>query len=575
MSLDKVLDGLNSAQREVVDLRQHCVAVAVPGAGKTATIAAKAAVLLADPGITVGAVTFSKDAAIELRERILALAGKAAKPRLLAGTFHSLAYRQLATPTGKRPDIASEGHRAAMVSQVLHDLGLEMKLEEAIAIIDRLKMSLHEPADGGTESRLYHVYQKVLGRTKRLDFQDLMRLSVQGMEGGTIAPYRLDYLLVDEFQDCDELQCLWTAIHTRNGAVTCIVGDDDQCIFAWRSALGYRGMSAFASEFGARQVILGKNYRSTSEILSLADRVIRNNNDRIDKELVSHRGPGGSVEFLRYDDEYKEAVAAVEFLAPLLRGGHTAAILARTNRILDPVEAICRSHGVKYYRAAGKSILDQPEAALFAGLLRMLERPADASLESLLAFAGLDESERQLLHDSLHMDKTRLEVKKKDLIALGLSERSADKYRDFLKRLSEWGSLTARGFHSLVLDGVREWMLGLATVDRAKRAINTTYDVVSNLRGAFEERLSFLERRNNEPAADAIVLTTMHASKGLQWYATVLIRCEETIIPDDGSVESEERRLFYVGMTRAQNFLRMSTAKKNPTSRFVVEAGLA
>jgi superfamily I DNA/RNA helicase len=166
-------------------------------------------------------------------------------------------------------------------------------------------------------------------------------------------------------------------------------------------------------------------------------------------------------------------------------------------------------------------------------------------------------------------------VKKKDPIALGLSEGSADKYRDFLKRLSEWGSLTARGFHSLVLDGVREWMLGLATVDRAKRAINTTYDVVSNLKGDFEERLGFLERRNNEPAADAIVLTTMHASKGLQWYATVLIRCEETIIPDEESVESEERRLFYVGMTRAQNLMRMSTAKKSPTSRFVVEAGLA
>ncbi|MCM2248670.1 hypothetical protein, partial [Klebsiella pneumoniae] len=89
-----------------------------------------------------------------------------------------------------------------------------------------------------------------------------------------------------------------------------------------------------------------------------------NNKDRIQKVLIAHRGPGGAVQFQRLDDEYKEAVAAVEALAPILRVGKTAAVLARTNRILDPLEAVCRSQGIKYYRAAGRSILDRPEAAL-------------------------------------------------------------------------------------------------------------------------------------------------------------------------------------------------------------------
>lgn len=574
MSLQKVLEGLNASQREVVDLRHHCVAVAVPGAGKTATIAAKAAVLLADPKVRVGAVTFSKDAAVELRARILKLAGPQAKSRLLAGTFHSLAYRQLAPAGGKRPEIASDGHRAAIVSHVLQDLGMDMKLDEAVSVIDRLKIRLDAPPNEGLEGRLYHAYQKALQRSKRVDFQDLMRLALQGMQDGSIAPYAVDHLLVDEFQDCDELQCLWTAHHARNGATTCVVADDDQCIFSFRAALGYRGINSFATEFDARQVILGKNYRSNSEILDAAEKVIRNNQDRIAKQLLAHRGPGGTVDFVRFDDEYKEAVAAVEFLAPVLRAGQTAAVLARTNRILDPVEAICRSHGIKYYRAAGKSILDQPEAALFGSLLQMVELSSNGALESLVAFAGLDESERELLHDSSAANTQDI-AKKKDLLALGLSEHSAEKYRDLLKKLAEWRSLCGREFYALILDGVREWLLAYAPSDRAKRTINASYDVLSRLNGTFGERLDFLGRKNNEPAPDALVLTTMHASKGLQWGATVLVRCEESIIPDDDSVEAEERRLFYVAMTRAQDRLRISTAKKNPTSRFVVEAGLA
>lgn len=171
MSLEKFLEGLNPAQREVVDSRVHCVAIAVPGAGKTATIAAKAAVLLEDPEIKVGAVTFSKDAAVELRARILSLAGPGSNRRLLAGTFHSLAYRQLAPPGSKRPDIASDGQRAAIVSQVVQELGLELKLDEAMSIIDRLKTSLDAPREDTSDGRLYHAYQKALGRSRRVDFK--------------------------------------------------------------------------------------------------------------------------------------------------------------------------------------------------------------------------------------------------------------------------------------------------------------------------------------------------------------------------------------------------------------------
>lgn len=575
MSLAEALERLNPSQREVVEHAGHCVAVAVPGAGKTATISAKAAVLLAQPDITVGAVTFSKDAAIELRDRILALAGPGAKKRLIAGTFHSLAYKQLAGFSGKRPDIATDGERTAILSQVLQQSGLDWKIEDAVTCIEQIKTRFDTPPLDSVEGQLYAFYQEALLRNGRVDFQDLMRHTVAGMRDGTIAPYKLDVLLVDEYQDVDAHQALWTALHARAGAAVCLVCDDDQSVYGFRSAMGLRGIEAFAKEFNPRQIVLGINYRSHNEILSVADKVIRNNVERIVKELVSHRGPGGVVSFARHDDEYKEAVAAMEAMAAAVRAGSSAAVLARTNRILDPVEAVCRSHGIKYHRAAGRSILDRPESALMGTLLELVEQSRPGGLDAVLGFTGIGTAELQTLHHRTSVLKEGDRAKKKDLVAAGLSEEAAEKYRDLTKRLDEWRSLCARRFYALVLDGVFEWMMQWARSDQAKRSIRTTYDVVSRLNGSFSDRLEFLRRKNNEPAADAVILTTFHSSKGLEWDHTALIRLEETVIPDEGSNEAEERRLFYVALTRARRNMVLSTAKKHPTSRFVIEAGVA
>lgn len=575
MSLAEVLKRLNPSQREVVEHGGHCVAVAVPGAGKTATISAKAAVLLSQPNVTVGAVTFSKDAAVELRDRILALTGPAAKRRLIAGTFHSLAYKQLASLAGKRPDIATDGERTALLTQVLQQTGLDWKIEDAVACIEQIKTSFDTPSLESVEGQIYASYQEALLRNGRVDFQDLLRHAVAGMQDGTIAPYKIDVLLVDEYQDVDAHQALWTALHARAGAAVSLVCDDDQSVYGFRSAMGLRGIEAFANEFSPRQIVLGINYRSHKEILSVADKVIRNNAERIVKELVSHRGPGGSVSFTRHDDEYKEAVAAMEAMAAAVRGGSSAAVLARTNRILDPVEAVCRSHGIKYHRAAGRSILDRPESALMGTLLELVEQSRPGGLDAVLGFTGIGTAELQTLHHRTSALKEGERAKKKDLVAAGLSEEAAEKYRDITKRLEEWRSLCVRQFYALILDGVFEWMTQWARSDQAKRSITTTYDVLSRLNGSFSDRLEYLRRKNNEPAEDAVILTTFHSSKGLEWDHTALIRLEETVIPDEGTNEAEERRLFYVALTRARRNMVLSTAKKNPTSRFVVEAGFS
>ena len=567
-----MLDELNPAQREVVELRRHCVAVACPGAGKTKTIATKAAMLLSEPNATVGAVTFSKDAAVELRDRIATLAGGNAKKRLMAGTFHSLAYKQLSSGVEGRRDIATDGDRIGLLTQALSDTGLDWKVEDAITAIEAIKTNFGQVQAGTTEEVLYRAYQDSLERNGKIDFQDMLRLAVEGMQRGTIAPYPLTYLLVDEFQDTDPLQYQWIALHAHAGSIVTVVGDDDQSIYGFRSALGFRGMESFIRQFDAQPVVLGNNYRCHAEILGAADKIIRNNRDRIPKVLVAHKGPGGDVAFQRFADEYAEAVAAMEHLAPALSQSQSAAILARTNRILDPVEAVCRSHGIKYYRASGKSILSRPEGALMCNLLELVQKTRKAGIDALLSFVGVGTHELRLLHNS---GKTTGEQhQRKDLVELGLSENSADKYRELMKRLAEWRALCDRQFYSLVLEGVHEWMMQHARADQARRAITTTYDVLSRLNGPFSDRLEFLQRDNNKPAPDALVLTTMHSSKGLEWDRVWIIRAEETVVPDEKSTEAEERRLFYVAVTRARQDLRVSMTKKNPTSRFILEAEL-
>jgi superfamily I DNA/RNA helicase len=562
-----MLEGLNAQQREVAELRQHCVAIACPGAGKTKTIAAKAALLLSDPAAIVGAVTFSKDAAVELRDRILALAGEGAKKRLIAGTFHSLAFRQL----GKR-DIATDGDRLGLIARVIAELGLNWKPEEVVPVIERIKTDFGRVEAGSPDAQIYAAYQDALERNGKIDFQDMLRLAVAGMEKGEIAPYRFTDLLVDEFQDTDPLQYRWVELHAKAGARVTVVGDDDQSIYGFRAALGFRGMESFAETFNARRVVLGSNYRCHGEILSAADRVIRNNTDRIAKILLAERGPGGSIAARRSDDEYADAVAAVETLRPLLTAGNSCAILARTNRILDPIEAVCRSYGVPYFRASGSSVLNRPQGALMCNLLEVAEGRKQNGLDAVLGYMGMSTPLLAVLHRD--MGAVLVQRLKKDLVALGLPEDTASAYRSFMKRLSEWQEMCGRRFYSLVLDGVLELMMTYARNDQAIRAIQGTYDVLSRLSGTFAERVEYLRRDNNKPADGALVLTTMHSSKGLEWDHVWISRAEEGVVPDEKSTVSEERRLFYVAMTRARDGLTIATIRKNPVSRFLIESAV-
>jgi superfamily I DNA/RNA helicase len=566
-----MLEKLNPQQREVVETRSPCLAIACPGAGKTGTIATKAAVLLADPNVMVGAVTFSRDAALELRSRILNLAGEGTQKRLLAGTFHSLAYKQvLGANSGPKIEIANEGDRFGLLDRVINELGLDLKVDEAIKVIEKIKTDFGKVSTGSPEEGLYSAYQAALKRNGKIDFQDMMGLAVSGMEAGTIKPYPVHHLLVDEFQDTDGPQFRWVSLHGKAGSIVTVVGDDDQSIYEFRSALGVRGMDAITEELRAQQIVLGINYRCRAEILAAADKVIRHNTQRIEKQLYADKGQGGTIESRRYRDEYDEASAAVTYLKPKLEANAECAILARTNRILDAVESVCRSYGVPYYRASGKSILNRPEGAVFCNLLEIIQGVKKTGLDAVLGMSGMSTADLTKLHEE--MGATLVSRSKAELQNIGLNESTAAAYRNFMKRLGEWKDLYTRDLQGLVLAGVGEWMLNTARSDQAKRSIQATHNVLSRLSGPFTDRIAFLRRDNNEPTPDALVLTTMHSAKGREWEHVWIVRAEDGVTPDDKSPEAEERRLFYVGMTRAKETLQISSTKKGPVSRFVREA---
>lgn len=593
-----LLAGLNDDQREAALYDGHCLTTACPGSGKTKTLATKAAHILASTrSATVCAVTFTRESALEIRTRILQLAGPEAKPRLLAGTFHSLCFMQpapgvpregfgaailgkMAGNAGKRPrpDIATEGDRRGYLKRALDLAGLvNLDEEDALRLLEVVKSSADSPAADAatTEAKLYWAYQDVMRRNGKIDFQDLVLSAVRGMRDGSVSPYPVDYLLVDEFQDTDELQYEWIIRHAEAGAKVTAVGDDDQSIYAWRCAMGYKGMERFASDCRAHHVVLGVNYRCRGEILSAADVLVRNNVGRITKQLEAAKGPGGETAFMQYADSEKEGAAAADWCALWrAKGQPELAILARTNRRLDSAEAALMSRGIPYVRVGGGSIFDRPEVSVFADIMTLAAGAGLTGLDHALSWAGVPEADLQVLHQQL--GKRLIAAKKSDLEQL-IDRKSVDAWWEFGKRLTAWRDLANRGKAALVIAGIAGWMSDQVEKDYQVKTISLAASVFGGIDAPLGKRAAELKNRrrsNRDQADDRVVLTTMHGAKGLEWERVWIVSAEEKVIPDEKAAVEEERRLMYVAMTRAKEHLVVSASARAPVSRFVWEAGL-
>ena len=294
---------LNKEQAEAVSANGHVMVIATAGAGKTAmTIAKVAHILRSDPSARVCLVVFNTAAGEEIRSRLKRQG--VPTDRIITGTYHALALRQLRN-AGIKVNLAVGASLYQVLNEAWAMSGEPGAFEDIGSTIDKYKTDMRAhtaPAEfrsehvGEPEYTLYEAYQELLIRYKLKDFTDLIVQSVLGMATGAIKPLPMSHLLADEFQDTDPIQMTWLHLQASlNSATMTVVGDDDQTIYEFRHALGYSGFVSFRETYKASQVTLGRNYRSRSEILDLANTLIHCNEQRLAKSLVSERGPGGSV----------------------------------------------------------------------------------------------------------------------------------------------------------------------------------------------------------------------------------------------------------------------------------------
>lgn len=383
-------------QRQAILADGHQLVSACPGAGKTRVLALRSAYLLThNPKGRIVAVTFTRDAAKSLRQRILEQSGAEFRGRVASGTFHALALSQLKRGRATHGfRILSPGEQDMFMRQAWERTCARAEFsfddfDDARASIEAIKASMDEPPDAKTtpQGAVYQTYQQLLERAHVCDFADLMLRSVQEMGAGTLKPMPVRWMLVDEAQDMDDVQYAWVMAHANAGVEVMCVADDDQSIYQWRHALGYAGLMRFVSDTGARHLTLDINYRCKPEVLEPAVSLINVNSRRVSKNIRAASAPGGEVAVLANDTRWDEVTRLSNHLLDV--GASGWGVLGRTNRILDAVELALTSAGMAYQRIGGGRFWDKPAAQAYMGLIKAVASGDAVALLQSLRWAGL------------------------------------------------------------------------------------------------------------------------------------------------------------------------------------------
>jgi len=618
-----ILAKLNADQRAaVLHTEGPLLVLAGAGSGKTRVITVRIAYLVSR-GVApeaILAVTFTNKAAREMRERLAGLIGKERAERVFVGTFHAFCVEVLrehghAVGLAKQFTISDGSEQLALLRGVLRTLtieGAEMQPGDLQARISLLKNKLVEKekylekaADEKEElvGRAWGRYEEELARTRSLDFDDLLLRTVQLLKkkDGPLEALRarFRYVMVDEYQDTNAPQ--YEIVHAiaakhRN---LCVVGDDDQSIYGWRGADVTRILEFEHDYKGAKVVRLLTNYRSTEPILRAANRVISNNTERHPKELVSAIGAGDPLQLVIAENESEEADHVARDIAALVtrklaRHGEFA-VLFRTGPQARAYEEAFRARGIPYVLIGGKSFFDRKEVRDVIAYLKLLVQPDDElsfsrALNAPPRGVGPKSLERVLAHAA----RARLplaEAFEQAATLEGVGEAAATAGRDFCRLLASLradttGTLIARIERLLAAVGYKGEVERLYTdpLERTRRWAAVEEVLVVARKYAERKKKPTLEgflqaltldERDDDDGADpaerkVVTLMTLHSAKGLEFPRVYLVGLEEGLLPHkrsvlEGTVE-EERRLMYVGITRAQRNLTLCLTKAR--SRF-------
>lgn len=447
-----------------------------------------------------------------------------------------------------------------------------LTFDEVLRAVDAAKAKASTPVfQDPVLEEAYDSYQELLGAEGAMDFSDLILFAVRLMAKGEIEPLAIRWLLVDEAQDMDEAQMEWILQHGRTGIEVTLVGDDDQSLYAFRHALGYSGLQEVTFALSAMETTLPVNYRCAPNILAHAAKLIANNKDRAAKRISAHRGDNGEIRVVRAADRWDEVGMIVKSIQ---EGGGSLewAILGRTNLIIDAVEVALSDAGVPCARSGGKSVWEYSIGSLFLGLLRTVQDGSWTGVANALTFCGIHAEQV-----NGHSRNTSGQCFKR--LDTAIEQTCADEVaRKALVRmrmgLAAWGEQASKGRPSLVVHGIAGFMSDYCKPNQLilLRKLEAS---LAGMSGSLAQRLSILGRSSTSGRQPAVQIMTLHASKGLEFDNVWIMGCEDGNLPHTDSTEEDERRLLYVGMTRARHRVALSSAiEEGMVSRFFEEAGL-
>ena len=612
------LNGLNDKQKEaVLHVDGPCLVIAGAGSGKTRVLTTRIANLI-ENGISsynILAITFTNKAAKEMRERLEKIVPDNSA---FVGTFHSLGVRIIRENApllglDRNFSILDSDDVLSIIKKIMKDYGYDPKMTSPSYIRnkisnikndmltnDEISKFFNTPQDRIAE-KVYYEYMDVLKKNNSVDFDDLLRLPVQlFMENKDVLESyqdRYKYILIDEYQDTNEVQYKLSKLLARKYKNIFIVGDPDQSIYMFRGA-NFRNILNFEKDYKDAKVIpLEENYRSTRYILDAANSVIKNNKERKEKNLWSSNGDGVKTKYLRAYDGKHEIQIVIDEIKRLLEEGYKKneiSVLYRTNAQARLVEEMFLKSNLpyrvvgSYYFYARKEIKD-----LICYLRMILNNDDEISLRRIINVPkrGIGEATLQRLEK---------EAKEQNISMFqAISKGKEQVFKDLILEMtkeSEDLSLTELIDYILDKSGMREEYEGDKNLENELRLDNL--EEFKSITKTFEERTGsvsladFLEEisliadiTEHQEDSDVVTLMTIHSAKGLEFDVVFLIGMEDGIFPhqnsfcEEGGLE-EERRLCYVGITRAKEKLYISNAKRrmlygkdviNPPSRFIKE----
>lgn len=609
----KYLENLNDKQREAAMYTEGALLIlAGAGSGKTSTMTRRIAYLVDEKGVSpynILAVTFTNKAAREMEERVEEILGS--NSRMWIMTFHAACLRMLRMDGDRLGYTNSFAvydpvDQKSIVKNLLKEYEIDEKKFTPNSILSNISKAKEQEIgprefeeNAGdfrdeTVAKVYRGYERILSRNNAMDFDDLILNAVRLLKENpdVLEKYqeRFRYIMVDEYQDTNQLQYKLISLLAKKYGNICVVGDDDQCIYQWRGA-DIRNILNFEKEFPKAKVVkLEQNYRSTANILEAAHSVISNNKQRKRKKLWTDASQGEKVQYHRLESDYREAGYIAQEIGYMVQQGENYrdfAILYRTNAQSRNFEDSLAQRRIPYRVIGGLRYYDRMEIKDMIAYMRLVVNPMDD-----IAFDRVVNSPKRGIGKATmdkiksvanYCEKSIFQYVESEAIADTLSGKASRGMNEFLEIIREYSEEKENLRVSDIYEGllIKSGYLKALEDQRTAEADGRIENLMEfkSVIYEFENRDSkleldeFLEKLallsdvdNHDSEANAVTLMTMHSAKGLEFPYVFMPGMEDGLFPswrsrDSISQMEEERRLCYVGMTRAKRRLWMTSAE--------------